>query len=113
MPTMVDFCAPSSWGARLFDARLKGLARQRRDFYVVPDDDPSGADEPVKRTAPVPASIIDAHEQDGFLQARAYARWETRGRPQGDDWTDWLSAETEVQVEPGAAPAREPVARKP
>jgi hypothetical protein len=39
MPTMVDFAAPSTWGAGSFEARLKALARQRREFYVAPDDD--------------------------------------------------------------------------
>jgi hypothetical protein len=26
-------------------------------------------------------------------EERAYALWETRGRPMGDDWTDWFAAE--------------------
>jgi hypothetical protein len=33
------------------------------------------------------------------LRELAYERWESRGRPLGDDWADWFSAEARVQGE--------------
>ena len=35
---------------------------------------------------------------DGEIAARAYALWQERGCPDGDDQADWFKAEQEVQA---------------
>ena len=37
------------------------------------------------------------------LQELAYALWEARGRPSGDDWVDWFAAEARHRGPPAAA----------
>jgi hypothetical protein len=32
-----------------------------------------------------------------FIEKAAYYHWEQRGRPQGDEWYDWLEAEKEIK----------------
>jgi hypothetical protein len=41
------------------------------------------------------ASDIDVEEL-------AYSLWESRGRPFGDDWTDWFAAEAQLRSRPSA-----------
>jgi len=33
---------------------------------------------------------------DSVIRLRAYQKWRERGRPLGDEWTDWFAAEVEL-----------------
>jgi hypothetical protein len=43
------------------------------------------------------ASMMDTDKTRGEVEKAAYYRWLNRGRPTGDDWTDWLQAERELK----------------
>jgi hypothetical protein len=55
------------------------MARAKKDTPL-PDDQSEPKDVPVE-----------------FVQKAAYFHWEKRGKPNGDEWYDWLEAEKEIK----------------
>lgn len=50
-------------------------------------------------------------QQEAMIRERAYAIWESEGRPDGREWDHWERASREVVHIP-AAPAARPAARR-
>lgn len=58
----------------------------------------TGRTTPTPQTKPYSASMRDADKTKTEIEKAAYYRWLNRGRPTGDDWTDWLLAEREMKT---------------
>jgi hypothetical protein len=55
------------------------MARVKKDTPT-PNDEPKSDELPVE-----------------FVEKAAYFHWEKRGKPNGDEWYDWLEAEKEIK----------------
>ncbi|MEM7682560.1 MAG: DUF2934 domain-containing protein [Planctomycetota bacterium] len=59
---------------------------------------PAVAAEAVKPKAPSPLKLAPVIVDRDEIAARAYAIWETLGRPQGQDFDHWRQAEREAGI---------------
>ena len=50
--------------------------------------------------------------QEARIRERAYAIWESEGRPDGREWDHWERASREVVVQAPAEPAARPPAKR-
>jgi hypothetical protein len=54
-------------------------------------------DERWPQKKPYSASMMYTDKTRAEIEKAAYYRWLNRGRPTGDDWTDWLQAEKDLK----------------